>query len=205
MQKTFRLFLSSTFGDFQAEREALKERVWPQLEAYCASRNASFQVVDLRWGISESDGLAHDTLRICLDEIAHCQRLSPKPNFLMLLGNRYGWRPLPPEIPANEFELVIQEATFTDAQRLREWYKCDNNTLPPCYVLRARGEAHRAYPDWQSIEGELLRTISLRSCINCGAGYRFKWRILRCLFPSNLDPALPRDQFHLEINELTEW
>ena len=162
MQKTFRLFLSSTFGDFQVEREALKERVWPQLEAYCASRNASFQVVDLRWGISESDGLAHDTLRICLDEIAHCQQLSPKPNFLMLLGDRYGWRPLPPEIPADEFELVIKEATITDAKRLRDWYLWDNNALPPHYVLRARGEAYRVYADWQGIESELLRT--LRAC-----------------------------------------
>ena len=49
----FRLFVSSTFTDFQAEREALRG-VWERMEAWCASHGASFQVVDLRWGISEN-------------------------------------------------------------------------------------------------------------------------------------------------------
>ena len=67
MRNTFRLFLSSTFGDFQAEREALKDRVWGELEAYCAARGASFEVVDLRWGISESDGLCKLNGEFCAE------------------------------------------------------------------------------------------------------------------------------------------
>ena len=166
MQKTFRLFLSSTFGDFQAEREALRSRVWQQLEAYCAARGASFEVVDLRWGISESDGLAHDTVRICLDEIAHCQKLSPKPNFLMLLGDRYGWRPLPPVIPAEEFEPLRDHQGTGDARDvslLTDWYRRDDNAVPPSYVLRPRGEAHRSYAQWQPIEDQLLRILRTRA------------------------------------------
>ena len=166
MKRTFRLFLSSTFGDFQAEREALRSEVWPQLEAYCAARGASFEVVDLRWGISESDGLAHDTVRICLDEIAHCQKLSPKPNFLMLLGDRYGWRPLPPEIPAEEFEPLRDHQGTGDARDvslLTDWYRRDDNAVPPSYVLRPRGEAHRSYAQWQPIEDQLLRILRTRA------------------------------------------
>lgn len=44
----FRIFLSSTFGDFQVEREELRKKVWPKLEALCKVKGASFEVVDLR-------------------------------------------------------------------------------------------------------------------------------------------------------------
>lgn len=48
--RTFRLLLSSTFSDFQEEREALQKKVFPKLERYCADSGARFQAVDLRWG-----------------------------------------------------------------------------------------------------------------------------------------------------------
>ena len=54
--QVFRLFVSSTFSDFQREREALQARVFPELERYCLVRGARFQAVDLRWGISEEAG-----------------------------------------------------------------------------------------------------------------------------------------------------
>ncbi len=38
-------------------------------------------------------------MKICLAEIARCQNGTPRPNFVILMGNRYGWRPLPVEIP----------------------------------------------------------------------------------------------------------
>ena len=52
--RTFRTFLSSTFSDFEAERKALHEKVWPELEEHCKAHGASFEVVDLRWGILEA-------------------------------------------------------------------------------------------------------------------------------------------------------
>jgi len=93
--RVFRLFISSTFSDFIAEREALKRNVFPRLEQYCAERGAQFQAIDLRWGITEQAQREHNTLRICLEEVRRCQQLSPRPNFAVLLGNRYGWEPVP--------------------------------------------------------------------------------------------------------------
>lgn len=52
-QRIFRIFISSTFGDFQVEREALQKRVWPTLQEFCRARSSDFQAVDLRWGVSE--------------------------------------------------------------------------------------------------------------------------------------------------------
>jgi len=49
--------VSSTFEDFKAERNALQQYVFPRLAELCASRNARFQAIDLRWGVSEEAGL----------------------------------------------------------------------------------------------------------------------------------------------------
>jgi hypothetical protein len=89
-QKTFRVFVSSTFTDMRAERRILQEKVFPDLKKYCEARGASFQAVDLRWGVNEESQQEQKTMDICLTEIARCQRLSPRPNFIALLGDRYG-------------------------------------------------------------------------------------------------------------------
>ena len=158
MAKTFRIFLSSTFGDFQAEREALKAKVFPVLESRCREKGAAFEVVDLRWGVSEADGLSHDTLRICLDEVAACRLLSPRPNFVMLIGDRYGWRPLPAEIPVDEFEPLLA-ARPNDRQLLQAWYRRDDNAEPPHYRLLPRGDAYRDYAAWGKVESSLTQVM----------------------------------------------
>jgi WD40 repeat protein len=159
--RVFRIFLSSTFGDFEAEREELRAKVWPKLEAFCKAKGASFEVVDLRWGISEEDGTAHDTLRICLDEVAHCQRLSPKPNFLLLVGDRYGWRPLPTEIPIDEFEDIrsLYQANPEDIALLDHWYRRDDNAVPPHEKLLPKDEARLAGEKWENVEARLLNLL----------------------------------------------
>ena len=81
------------------ERKILQEDVFPRLRSLCESKGASSQDVDLRWGVNEETQLNQKTMDICLGEIARCQRLSPKPNFIILLGDRYGWQPVPAKIP----------------------------------------------------------------------------------------------------------
>ena len=93
-----RVFVSSTFSDLKPERNALQEQVFPRLEQLCAQNGFQFQAIDLRWGVSSEAGLDHRTMRICFDELRRAQDISPKPNFLVLLGNRYGWQSLPEEI-----------------------------------------------------------------------------------------------------------
>ncbi|MGA9453580.1 MAG: DUF4062 domain-containing protein [Verrucomicrobiia bacterium] len=95
-----RVFVSSTFSDLKPERNALQAQVFPRLEQLCAPNGFQFQAIDLRWGVSSEAGLHHRTMRICFDELRRVQEISPKPNFLVLLGNRYGWRPSPPRLAA---------------------------------------------------------------------------------------------------------
>ena len=105
--KTFRLFVSSTFEDLKQERNRLHEKVFPYLRAYCQEHGASFQAIDLRWGVSEEAGRDQQALKICLGEIVRCQEVTPRPNFLILLGQHYGWCPLPAEIPDEEFRRIL--------------------------------------------------------------------------------------------------
>ena len=117
---TFRVFVSSTFSDLVAERNALQEHVFPRLREFCQKRGARFQAIDLRWGVSEEAALDQQTMNICLEELRRCQRTSPRPNFIVLLGQRYGWCPLPPQIAATEFEPIRNQITEAADRALLE-------------------------------------------------------------------------------------
>jgi WD40 repeat protein len=151
--KTFRVFVSSTFSDLKEERNALQREVFPKLRELCMEHGFRFQAIDLRWGVSEEAGLDQQTMKICLEEIERSQRVSPKPNFIVLLGDRYGWRPLPYEIPADEFEEILDKVPekdkpflswkgdLLDDEQLKKregWYCLDTNAMDPVYCLKPR-------------------------------------------------------------------
>jgi len=162
--KTFRIFVSSTFSDLKEERNALQQRVFPRLRELCAQHGARFQAIDLRWGVSEEAGLDQRTVNICFDEIERCRKTTPRPNFILLLGDRYGWRPLPPQIPEHEFEEICRRISAAEQERLREWYRNDDNAVPPEYRLKPRkpGGEYEDYDAWSEVEAE-LRSILLNA------------------------------------------
>jgi len=137
--KTFRIFVSSTFDDLKEERNALQRYVFPRLRDLCMQHGCRFQAIDLRWGVSEEAGRDQQTMKICLEEIARCQKTKVRPNFIVLLGDRYGWCPLPAEIPEIEFNQIIEKITDDDDIKLiTQWYMYDENALPPVYCLKER-------------------------------------------------------------------
>ncbi len=111
--KTFRLFISSTFSDFKKEREVLQKDVFPHIKEYALSKGYTFQPIDLRWGVSSEAQLDQKTLELCLDEVRSCKSY-PHPNFLLMLGDRYGWVPLPYAIEKDEFELISSHIRKND-------------------------------------------------------------------------------------------
>ena len=154
--RTFRVFVSSTFSDLKAERNALAKHVFPKLRKLCARHGCRFQAVDLRWGVREEAALDQQTMRICLDELRRCQRTTPRPNFIVLLGDRYGWRPPPSYIPAAEYQQIVQHVSATaDRELLDQWYRRDDNAVPPEYVLQPRAGQHEDYAQWEPIERQL--------------------------------------------------
>ncbi len=165
--RVFRIFVSSTFADLKAERNALQRDVYPKLQALCAGHGARFQAIDLRWGVSDEAGLDQQTMKICLAEIARCQAATRRPNFMILLGDRYGWRPAPAEIPAAEFAQIHaqvaaaaeggDQSAADDLALLDEWYVRDDNAVPPAYMLQPRdpGGPLADYEVWYPVEQRL--------------------------------------------------
>ena len=159
--RTFRVFVSSTFEDLKTERDALQREVFPKLRKLCEQSGARFQAIDLRWGVRDEAALDQQTMEICLREIQRCKATGVKPNFIVLLGERYGWQPLPPRIPAFEFDRLRPSIRPTDAQALAErWYRLDQNADPPEYRLQPRTGAAVDPTAWSDIEQNLRTALA---------------------------------------------
>jgi WD40 repeat protein len=137
---TIRLFISSTFADFQVERDVLQERVFPALRRQCAQAGFRLQPIDLRWGVTEEAGTERQTLRICFAELERCRRLSPDLFMLILLGERYGSYILAPDLPAETVIRLLPHLSDSERRIFDATYQLDHNALVPTYaLLRADG------------------------------------------------------------------
>lgn len=101
---------------------------------------ARFQAIDLRWGVRDEAAVDQRTMEICLTEIERCQKTGIKPNFIVLLGDRYGWQPLPSRIPASELDPRPVVGDWNPGHHLTKLtgYKLDENAVPAEYVLQPR-------------------------------------------------------------------
>ncbi len=155
----FRVFVSSTFGDLEAERSALHERVFEPLRAMCASHDAEFQAIDLRWGVSAEAAAEQRAVEICLREVARCRQVTRRPNFLLLLGDRYGARPLPSAIEGDSFRRLHARLSADEARIVDRWYIEDHNAVPPVFVLQPRQEPYQASDAWACEERRLRAAL----------------------------------------------
>ena len=131
-----RFFVSSTFEDMKIERNLLQE-IFKQMNADYAEQGWQIDFVDLRWGISREAGLENKTMQICKEELRRCQQISPKPNFVILSGDRYGWVPLPETVPVEIYAAL--EMSQSERQLFNIWYYLDENYPPDgAYVLSSR-------------------------------------------------------------------
>jgi hypothetical protein len=130
--KTVRIFVSSTFRDMHAERDYLNRIVFPELRSRCSKRGIEFVGIDLRWGVTEEESRQRKAMDVCLDEIKKCNF------FISLLGDRYGWIPVPDEILKDLFESARYKNNINPeyAGLLDEWYQLDQTSKLPVYRLK---------------------------------------------------------------------
>ncbi|XP_030746594.1 NACHT and WD repeat domain-containing protein 2 [Sitophilus oryzae] len=137
--KIVRIFTSSTFTDTTMERNTLMAKCYPKIKDYCREKHGlEFQVVDMRWGVRDEATDDHMTTELCMKEIQNCQRLSMGPNFVVFLGQKYGYRPIPTYVLSSELQMIRDElaATGHDATLIDTWYRKDSNAVPPISVLQ---------------------------------------------------------------------
>lgn len=165
MKKAFRLFISSTFADFKAERDLLHNEVFPKIREYCEEKGFTFQPIDLRWGVNSEAQFDQKTIPVCLSEVKICASY-PHPNFLIMLGDRYGWVPLPYMIERSEFDQILKNTKAqADVNLIKKWYYLDENQIPSSCVLRPRLGKFKNYEIW-SAEEERLRSILQKAAVN---------------------------------------
>ncbi|KAM3937313.1 NACHT domain- and WD repeat-containing protein 1 [Leptodactylus fuscus] len=136
--KSVRLFISSTFSDMAEERDALLDMAYPEIQAFCQKHGLTFEAVDMRWGVRDYASVDHMTTDLCLKEIEACKRTSIGPYFIALIGDRYGFRPIPRIIKEEEFDILYKKVLKdeADAQLLTQWFWKDMNAVPPVYVFQ---------------------------------------------------------------------
>ncbi|XP_048404343.2 NACHT domain- and WD repeat-containing protein 1 isoform X2 [Stegostoma tigrinum] len=181
--KLVRVFISSTFTDMSMERDALLDKAYPKVQEFCQKLGLVFEVVDMRWGVPNTLTTDHMTTELCLREIESCKRISLGPTFIALVGNRYGFRPIPRVIEGEEFEELLREhsSNSQSLKLLRDWFWKDENAVPPVYILQPitthlpdygetraeRQEEHdkalRSWPELQQRIADLLRQAATQA------------------------------------------
>ena len=90
--RRYNIFISSTFKDMDAERDAIKYDVISLLNDRYRQNGVEFHAIDLRFGVNTENMTEEDSenavLDVCLSMID-----SSRPFFIGLIGDRYGWIP----------------------------------------------------------------------------------------------------------------
>src|SRR5262249_20573037 len=94
--------------DFAAERALIHDEIVPAVSDLCRHYGLVFRLVDLRWGVTRLDVEEARTVPLCLEEVDACRRASPELNFLSLLGDRYGSRIVPSNLPWKQFTEMLR-------------------------------------------------------------------------------------------------
>ena len=81
------IFLSSTFVDFNLERDLINSIVKSKVNDALGQLSCSF--IDLRWGVNTSSEKPQTKMKKILSRCSDVVR-STKPYFILLLGDNYG-------------------------------------------------------------------------------------------------------------------
>ncbi len=163
-QKTFRLFISSTFNDLKEERNILQNEVFPVVRDFCRTYGYNFEPIDLRWGVTNEAGLDHQAIDICINEVKKLFNY-PRPNFLVILADRYGWIPVPNKVESTYFTKLNERIDQEERSLLQKWYKEDTNSIPAYYILQPvdsiLGSAKEAQKLWAQEEAAIREIFLL--------------------------------------------
>ncbi|KAJ3105630.1 hypothetical protein HDU97_007837 [Phlyctochytrium planicorne] len=129
--RLLRIFLSSTFTDTAEERDAIVKLMldgshghssWSSptnLRDYSRERGIDIELVELRWGIHDSETKENLTWEICREELQRCYDQSMGLFFLSLVSHKYGYRSLPRLISTDTWRDIEKHAPALGNDGLR--------------------------------------------------------------------------------------
>jgi hypothetical protein len=166
--------VSSTFTDTAVERNILMHHILPELRRVARQYvNINICLVDLRWGLKDSNTNDHLTWISCANEITRCREKSGGVFFISLQSEKYGYCPLPRSIPKAKFETCISNfAKLNDIdvskreiaiELAKRWYILDENNLPAEYVLKSLTPENKD-EYWNTVLPEVLQVFQDTPC-----------------------------------------
>ncbi|XP_032124555.1 NACHT domain- and WD repeat-containing protein 1 isoform X3 [Sapajus apella] len=140
-----------------AEREALQSTAYLEVQTFCQKHGLMFEVVDLRWGIRDTEATDHLTTELCLEEVDRCCKESIGPAFVALIGDQYGPCLVPSQIDEKEWEVLRARLTArpSDLELVARHFRRDENAVPPAYVLQAPGTGEACEPEEATLSSVL--------------------------------------------------
>jgi hypothetical protein len=146
------LHVGATCPDMDVERNLIWRDVLPYIRELCRHLGFVVRLVDPRIGLpSEFAVMAQDEQSNAvpgvlgwLAQISDSFANGSISLFIALIGDKYGFCPLPEFLSAANFEAIHEHAVKTHnevaASALRSWYALDNNIVPNQYRLRRAAE-----------------------------------------------------------------
>lgn len=128
---TFKLsiFFSSTFTDTKRERAVIMNEIFPRLSERGQALGVQCVFTDMRWGVVDQNTLDQDTWDVCDAEIHRSERESCDIFFVSLQSEKYGYMPLPKQLPSS-FAYHVSTLPEHVRKLFAAWYKQDLNDTP---------------------------------------------------------------------------
>jgi WD40 repeat protein len=127
--RCIRFFLSSTFTDTLFERTFILKDVMPYVRKYASSRGIQVVLSEMRFGIGSEFSDSHQTSRICMDELENCKTVSAGLCYILIAGDKYGFRPFPSKITQEEFENLVAQMPKDTSATVQSCFSLDKSSL----------------------------------------------------------------------------
>ena len=134
--RVLKFFVSSTFTDTTAERDAFMARVYPVVRARARMLRVTFEPAEMRWGIRAASNDDNRTEELCMRKLAECKRESGGLFFLSVWADKYGFCPIPRSVLSSEFAPLLERMDSKQRALFDDCYALDENAEPAEYVLR---------------------------------------------------------------------
>jgi Domain of unknown function (DUF4062) len=161
-KRVLEIFVSSTFTDTHDERNILLNELLPRCRETARQFGVQVFFFDLRSGIPDANTLDHATWDGCKRELIRCFNESGSLAFLSLQASKYGYMPLPKTIDKIAYEARLDTVCKEDDARIlaNEWYRLDENAMPPVYILKnLTGNQDQDNEFWSTVRPKLCKVF----------------------------------------------
>ncbi|KAK6972688.1 NACHT domain- and WD repeat-containing protein 1-like isoform x3 [Biomphalaria glabrata] len=139
-QTVVNVYVASGPSDFEAERTFFQENLFPKLREFYLQRGQEIRILDLHWGFKDTIWDDHKIPKIIHKTIEKTRKSKFGLNFVALVGQKYGPKVLPEEIPKDDYEAIYAAALAYREEQLRL------NSIKMSHIEAQRAQREKELP-----------------------------------------------------------